>query len=122
MAGFTFSLEFKGQGQIVRRLPGTWAKFSDAAGRSLYQEGVAVLQLARLLAPIKTGFLRRSGYATRVPLAKGGHTVLVGFRAPYAAIVHETHPTRAKFLEQAYRMLAQGMKQRMEADIRREVR
>jgi hypothetical protein len=119
---FTFDVKFTGQGTIVRRLPGTWAKLSEAAGRSLYQEGLAVLQLARLLAPIKTGFLRRSGYATRVPLAKGGHTVLVGFRAPYALVVHETHATRSKYLEQAYRMLANGMKQRMEAAIRREVR
>lgn len=119
---FTLGIEFKGQGAISRRLPGTWEKLSEAAGRSLYQEGKAVLQLARLLAPIRTGALRRSGYATRVPLAKGGHTVIVGFRIRYAAIVHETHPTRSKFLEQAYRMLAEGMKQRMEAQIRREFR
>lgn len=119
---FTFGVEFRGQGQVARRLPATWQKYSDLAGKSLYEEGQAVLQLARLLAPIRTGALRRSGYCTPVKLANGGTTVLVGFRINYAAIVHETHPTRSKFLEQAYRMLAVGMKQRMEASIRREMR
>ncbi len=123
MAAFAFDIKFTGQGQVVRRLPSTWAKFSDAAGKSLLQEGQAVLQLARLLAPVRTGFLRRSGYAVPVWLASGkGYQVVVGFRANYALIVHENHPTRAKFLEQAYRMLAQGMRQRMEANIRRTVR
>ena len=123
MGGFQFDVRYTGIGEVQRRLPSTWAKYSEAAGKSLYQEGLAVLQLARVLAPIKTGFLRRSGAVERVPLASGkGHRVVVKFRAPYALVVHETHPTRSKYLEQAYRMLAVGMKARLEAGIAREVR
>lgn len=118
-----FDIRYTGIGQVQRRLPSTWATLSDAAGTTLYQEGIAVLQLARVLAPIRTGFLRRSGMVQRVPLASGkGHGVVVKFRASYAMIVHETHPTRAKFLEQAYRMLAVGMKQRLEGAMKRAVR
>jgi len=118
-----FDVRYTGIGEVQRRLPSTWNALSEAAGRTLYQEGIAVLQLARILAPIKTGFLRRSGMVERVALSRGGgHRVVVRFRANYAMIVHETHPTRAKFLEQAYRMLAVGMKQRLEGGIRREFR
>lgn len=116
---FTLDVSFTGQGQVVRRLPAAWQRYSDLAGKTLLQEGRAVLQLARLLAPVRTGALRRSGYVQAIPLSKG-QTVVIGFRVPYALIVHETHPTRSKFLEQAYRMLAVGMKQRMEASMRRE--
>lgn len=120
---FKYSIDFKGQGTIVRRLPATWAAYSNLAGKTLFQEGKAVLQFARLLAPIRTGFLRRSGYCVQVPLARGNDsTVVIGFRAAYAAIVHETHPTRAKFLEEAMRVFMIGMRARMEANIRKEWR
>lgn len=122
MAGFRFGLEFRGQGQIARRLPATWDVFSRAAGKSLLQEGQSILSYARLLAPIRTGALRRSGYAIKVPLAGRNHTVVVGFRVPYAQIVHETHPTRAKFLEEAFRLFQRGMLARIAANTRREVR
>jgi hypothetical protein len=120
---FRFDVRYTGVGQVQRRLPAAWQRYSDAAGKRLYDEGIAVLQLARVLAPIKTGFLRRSGAVFRQPLARGkGHAVIIVFRASYAMIVHETHPTRAKFLEQAYRMLAIGMKARLEGGIKSEVR
>jgi len=120
---FKYSVEFRGQGAIARRLPSTWQAYSNLAGKTLLQEGRAVLQFARLLAPIRTGALRRSGYCVSVPLARGNNTtVLIGFRVSYAAIVHETHPTRAKFLEMAMRVMAQGMRARMESGIRKEWR
>ncbi len=122
MAGFKFGLEFRGQGQIARRLPSTWERYSRAAGKTLLKEGQAILNYARILAPIRTGALRRSGYAIRVPLAGKTTTVVVGFRIGYAAIVHETHPTRAKFLEEAFRLFRQGMLARLADGIQREVR
>jgi hypothetical protein len=118
-----FDVRYTGIGQVQRRLPSTWQKYSDEAGTQLYKEGVAVLQLARVLAPVRTGFLRRSGAVFKHPLASGkGHWVTVVFRAPYAMVVHETHPTRAKFLEQAYRMLVVGMKARLESNTARAVK
>ena len=120
---FKLDVRFTGQGQVSRRLSAAWQRYSDLAGKSLYQEAQAVLQLARVLAPIRTGFLRRSGRVVRLPLASGrGHTMLITFTAPYALVVHETHPTRAKFLEQAYRMLAIGMRERLASSIRRGAR
>lgn len=120
MAGFRFGVEFRGQGQVSRRLPATWARYSEAAGRTLYNEGRSILSYARVLAPFRTGRLRRSGYVRRVMLVRG-YTVVIGFSAPYAAIVHETHPTRSKYLEEAFRAFQQGMLARIAAGTRREV-
>jgi hypothetical protein len=121
-----FDFRLIGADRVERRIPAAWQRFSDAAGKTLEQEARATLTLARVLAPVRTGALRRSGYVRAVPLVRGrGHAYVVGFggsKAPYAMIVHETHPTRAKFLEQAYRMLATGLKARLEAGIRRQVR
>lgn len=121
-----FDLRFNGANQVMRRIPAAWQRYSDAAGKTLMQEARATLQFARVLAPIRTGALRRSGYVRKLPLASGkGHAVGIGFggaTAPYAPIVHETHPTRAKFLEQAFRLLAAGMKARLEDGIKRQVK
>lgn len=121
-----FDLTVKGEDRVIRRLPAAWQRYSDAGGKRLLDEGRACLQLARVLAPIRTGALRRSGQVREVPLASGrGAAVHIGFGgpgAPYAMVVHETHPTKAKFLEIAFRMLATGMKARLEAGIKRDVR
>ena len=121
-----FDVSIKGDDRIIRRLPAAWQRYSDAGGKRLLDEGRACLQLARILAPVRTGALRRSGTVREVPLLSGkGKAVHIGFGgpgAPYAPIVHETHPTKAKFLEQAFRMLATGMKARLENGIKRDVR
>lgn len=120
--GFSFTLTLRGQGQVIRRLPATWQRYSDAAGKTLLQEGQAILRLARQLAPVRTGALRRSGYAVAIPVSRGGSTVLVGFSIYYAGIVHATHPTKAFFLDYAYKLAAAWMKARLERGIRAGVR
>jgi hypothetical protein len=121
-----FSLSYTGIGTVQRRLPAAWQRYSDAGGKRLLDEGRACLQLARVLAPVRTGALRRSGAVRQLPLASGkGKAVVIGFGSadvPYAMTVHETHPTKSKFLEQAFRLLAAGMKARLENGIKRDVR
>jgi hypothetical protein len=115
--GFTWT----GQDVVLgRRLPASWAKFSAAAGKTLYNEGRAILAEAKRRTPVDTGDLKRSGFVRKIDLLGGGYTVIIGFNMPYALIVHEDltvfHATgQAKYLEEPFRLAAASMRARLQA-------
>lgn len=78
---------------------------------ALYEESLAVLGLAQLYVPIRTGRLFRSGRAYWP--SRRDPRVNVQFLAPYALAVHELHPTRAKYLERAVNERLPGMARRL---------
>jgi hypothetical protein len=96
------SAEVTGVEAIKRKLKRLAAAVPSATDQALEQLGHDVLNAATADAPRETGALAASGYVQ--PIAPG--VVRIGFRAPYAAAVHErldvSHPNgRAKFLEGA---------------------
>ena len=70
----------------------------------LQRAGLLVQRESQKRVPVDTGALRNSARTS----TKGqgfGAVVTVGFHTAYAAIVHETHKSKKKFLENTYREL-----------------
>ena len=76
------------------------------------EEAPAVQRRAKQLVPVKSGRLRDSG---KIETTKGASATVtdVIFDTPYALKIHETHPTRSRFLERAMREAARGMTKRI---------
>lgn len=70
--------------------------------RALYQAGMLIKREAMLRTPVDTGALKNSArYRTKgVGWNSFGE---VSYNMDYAVIVHETHKTKSKYLENAYR-------------------
>jgi hypothetical protein len=114
-------------GAVMRRIPGTWKKFEDAGGRSLYNIARGILSEANKLVPIKTGDLKRSGKIVPVMLSSGVKTYVIVYTMSYALKVHEDldafHPVgQAKYLEVPFRMASSTVRRTLAEDIRRDTR
>lgn len=97
--------------KLTRRLFDLSENFPEAFRLALYEEAQKIIEQAKLYAPYRSGRLYRSGQAYW-PGANDPR-VNVQFLAPYALAVHETHPTKAKFLERALNEALTGMARRV---------
>lgn len=80
----------------------------------------SLLKDAKERAPVDTGRLRDSGHLVRSASARGirfevafGGASVRGEFVDYATIVHETHPSKAKFLERAANASLPGLADRI---------
>lgn len=70
------------------------------AGHAVQSAAQILLRESRSRAPVDSGVLRESGRSS-VDGDKKKPKSVVSFDADYAAYVHETHPSKRKFLENA---------------------
>jgi hypothetical protein len=72
--------------------------------KTLKRMGLLIQREAMKVTPVDLGVLKLSAFTKSQ--GKGFDTVVsVGYGASYAIYVHETHPTKKKFLEKTYRSL-----------------
>ena len=108
-----YSIEVKGDRELMNALKGMENKLPHAVAQALYEEANAIFIEAQLLTPIDTGALRGSGFVTLPTVTSNTAEVSIqygGAAAPYALYVHERinsqsgnpiyhrPPTQAKFL------------------------
>ena len=100
------------------------ARVIPAAEQALRTEAELIRTASMKQTPVDLGTLRAShivksdttGLGPEASIGVGGPA------APYAITVHETHRTKAKFLENAANAAAEGMQQRIGARIASSVR
>lgn len=78
------------------------SELKKAALKGLNKLGHVILGEAQKIVPVKTGALLKSGTVTQN--TKEG-TVSIGFPTPYARKQHETHSSKAKYLERPFNEL-----------------
>jgi len=108
MSGSQITMALQGDRAMRRRLEkvaGEKGLRKVARGASAKVGESHILTPARDAAPEKTGRLKRSG-RVKISVSSARQNIRItvifgGPLAPYAAIVHATHPTKAKFLERA---------------------
>lgn len=111
--------------QVRKNLEELIKLYPRAAKVAMYNEAQGVWAEAVKRAPIKDGFLRKSGYVAPPARTPADEPIEVGFSMPYAIIQHErtdfNHPRggEAKYLENAFRVRQGGMAQRLIDDIKR---
>lgn len=89
-------------------------RIEQGVAAGLYRTGVRILNRSQELVPVDTGTLKGSGRVLQPEVEGDRVTVTVGYgygpqmnpatgESPsgYALIVHEIHPTKSKYLEQA---------------------
>jgi hypothetical protein len=102
MAGI--GIKFLNLSEFERSLKGAKDTLDNAIAAALYQFGNNIMTEAKEKAPVDLGTLRGSGYVTLPEKTASGPVVELGFGGhaeSYAVIMHEVHPTRSKFLENA---------------------
>lgn len=89
--------KIKGMAQAIRNIRKFAKENPGRVRRALLRWGEETMAVSKELCPVKTGNLRGTG---RVEVNEGRMELLYGgTAAPYATIVHETHPTKSKFLQ-----------------------
>lgn len=90
-----------------------------AQGLELLAETAMTLAKAQYV-PVRTGFLRSTGYArnVRIDWRAGRAEAVLGFGASYARAVHETHRTKSKYLETPMLEVARDADARLSAWMR----
>lgn len=102
------TFQLRGLKEVQQRLAALATSGKSAFAGRLYAEAQSILNVARNLTPIDTGFLRQSAFV-EIPVINGDHmTVTFGYAAEYAVPVHEdlsVHHKKgsAKFLEIPFR-------------------
>ena len=87
-------------------LRGLADQYPDAAAIAAQRVFWEILVESKKECPVKTGFMRGSGYVTEPVIAYGQILLTIGYSAEYAWWVHELienyhhPPTKAKFLEE----------------------
>lgn len=97
------SFKLVGLDKVQKNMKKLVRKVHEEGERALEVEAQKVLDKAKQLAPVKTGRLRDSGRIEKAD-SKTGPAFRLRFGdedVPYAAVVHETHKTRRKFLQRA---------------------
>ncbi|MDP3717097.1 MAG: hypothetical protein Q8T13_04925 [Acidobacteriota bacterium] len=121
-----FSLEWSGLDEFVAAVRGIPSVALNAAGGSLYREGEDVMTESKELVPVDMGPLRDSGHVELPMFEPGEVSVTLGYGGAaqdYAVAQHEdqslNHPNggEAKFLETPLLRRADGMAERIGADI-----
>ena len=107
------SFQLRGLKDIQRRLAALSVSGKAAVARRLYAEAQSILNVARNLTPIDTGFLRQSAFVELPEINGDMVRVTLGYAAEYAVPVHEDlsvhHPKgSAKFLEIPFRQWQVG--------------
>jgi hypothetical protein len=88
--------------QTRRKLQKLYPGMGNAWRQSMIRAGALVKREAKLRTPVDTGDLKRHSY--NATIGKGWHAFAkIYYSMEYAAIVHETHKTKGKFLESAFR-------------------
>lgn len=104
----------KGLSQFERNLDRIIANLDNDVFKALEQEAQTIIENSKTLIPVDTGAARDSEV---VKSDKDSKTIILGYGRPdatlnpksgehpaeYAAKIHETHPTKAKFLENPVR-------------------
>lgn len=67
-------------------------KIKSAAEKGVFEASKKVMQEAKGIVPIDTGYLRSTGFVDRPAYSGGAYKGRVGFRAHYAAAVHARKP------------------------------
>lgn len=100
-----FRMTLAGDTEMKAKLRGVAREFPLEARRGTGVVAQQKLELAQERCPVKSGKLQASGKKS-VSIRKSGATPNIlatvkfgGPGIPYARIVHETHPTKSKFLE-----------------------
>lgn len=92
---------------------------SYAIGRVLLE----ILAESKKICPVKTGYLRGSGYVADPIIAYGQILASIGYSAEYAYWVHECvenyhhPPTKAKFLEEPLQMYGQNIPKAIHSEV-----
>jgi hypothetical protein len=80
---------------------------------------------SKKICPVKTGYMRGSGYVTEPIIAYGQILVSIGYSAEYSWWVHENleahhhPPTKAKFLEEPLQMYSKNIPQAVHDEVNR---
>ncbi|MEN0020922.1 MAG: HK97 gp10 family phage protein [Planctomycetota bacterium] len=116
MAGTYAELDTRAQQRIMDEVEQLAKELRPDVVREV---GEAVIGEAQELAPVRTGTLKNSDFVDDTDLADKGQ-IVIGFGADYALAVHETHPTRSRFLADAIkRFLPTTMRKAIRRALRR---
>jgi len=84
-----------------------------------------ILTESKKICPVKTGYLRGSGYVSEPVLGYGQILATIGYSAEYAWWVHENleayhhPPTKAKFLEEPLQMYSKNIPEAVHSEVNR---
>lgn len=102
MSGKTRSQEVAASRAFTKKINRLTEAARTAAIQAQIDTAWIIISTAQSYAPIDTGHLVGSGFVQKPRFTKGANlTTHAGFRAKYAMIVHETHPTQSRFLARA---------------------
>lgn len=107
--------QLEGYQKLQKRLKDLPPRAAKAAQAAMVREAGAAMDLAQKAVPVKTGRLRSSAFVTVFKTVTN-----FGYRAPYAAMVHERPTGRGyKWFERAVRQSFRGLANRVAAAVKR---
>jgi len=110
---------------IVDHLRGLADQYPDAVSIALQRPLWEILGISKQQCPVKTGYMRGSGYVTEPVVAYGQILVTIGYSAGYSWWVHENleayhhPPTKAKFLEEPLQMYSKNIPEAVHSEVNR---
>ena len=106
-------------------LGGLADQYPDAVSVALQRVLEEILTESKKICPVKTGYLRGSGYVSEPIIGYGQILTTIGYSAEYAWWVHENleanhhPPTKAKFLEEPLQMYSKNIPQAVHNEVNR---
>lgn len=97
-----FAIFDEGWKPLVEALRKAGDVYADAFDAALYQQGTHVMDVLQEGVWFDTGALADSAFVTRPAMRSGMPEVIIGFVAPYAAIVEFVHPRRPFFIRRTW--------------------
>lgn len=100
-------------------------QYPDATSLALKRTFEAILTESKKICPVKTSYLRGSGYVSDPVIGYGQILLTIGYSAEYAYWVHELidnyhrPPTRAKFLEEPLQLYSPNIVQAVKEEVDR---
>ncbi len=86
----SFSVSVKGLDEVIRRLDAIGDTANEEIGRAQYAHGLDVIaESVEKHVPVMDSELKNSNFVSLPEMTPKGPIVKIGFRAPYAAKIHE---------------------------------
>lgn len=110
---------------IVDHIRGLADKYPDQVSVALERVLLLILEESKKICPVKTGYLRGSGYVAQPVIGYGQILASIGYSAEYAWWVHECidnyhhPPTQAKYLEVPLQMYSKNIAQAVHDEVNR---
>ncbi|MFZ5852312.1 MAG: hypothetical protein ACOYY2_13090 [Actinomycetota bacterium] len=113
-------VDLDGDAALLRVLASGGQAAARLVPKTLHAEASEAFADSQEQVPVRYGVLKSSGWVSAPTSTADGVEVTIGYGGAaraYALVVHETHPTRAKYLEGPVLRRADGLAERIAAEV-----